>query len=79
MQNVLDLWEIRNITLEGKIITKTLVLSKIPYLTLITSFSKQLIEGMQRIQKAFIWNNLTPKIKHETLCNSFKEGWSQKC
>ena len=74
MQNVLNLWRMRNITLEGKIIIfKTLALSKIVYLTLITSFSKQLIEEIQRIQKAFIWNNLTPKIKHETLCNSFEE------
>ena len=65
----------RNITVEGKItIFKTLALSKIAYLTFITSFSKQLIEEIQRIQKAFIWNNLTPKIKHETLCNSFEEG-----
>ena len=30
--------------------------------------------GIQKIQKAFIWNNLTPKIKHETLCNYFEEG-----
>ena len=75
MQNVLNLWRMRNITLERKIIIfKTLALSKIVYLTLITSFSKQLIEEIQRIQKAFIWNNLTPKIKHETLCNSFEEG-----
>ena len=75
MQNVLNLWRIRNITLEGKIlIFKTLALSKIAYLTLITSFSKQLIEEIQRTQKAFIWNNWTPKIKHETLCNSFEEG-----
>ena len=29
---------------------------------------------MQRIQKAFTWNNFTPKIKHETLCNSFEES-----
>ena len=29
---------------------------------------------MQKIQKAFIWNNLSPKIKHETPCNSFEEG-----
>ena len=63
MQNVLNLWRIRNITLEGKIlIFKTLALSKIVYLTLITSFSKQLIEEIQRIQKATILNNLTPKI-----------------
>ena len=60
----------------GKNIFKTLALtlSKIVYLTLINSFSKQLIEEIQRIQKAFIWNNLTSKIKHETLCNSFEEG-----
>ena len=75
MQNVLDLRRLRNTTLEGKIIIfKTLALSKILYLTLISSFSKQLIEEIQKIQKAFIWNNLTPKIKHETLCNSFEEG-----
>ena len=36
------------------IIFKVLELSKIVYLTLITSFSEQLIEKMQRTQKAFI-------------------------
>ena len=61
----------KNITLEGKIIIfKILALSKIIYLTLITSFSKQLNREMQKIQKAFIWK----KIKHEILCNSFEEG-----
>ena len=63
------------ITLEGKVIIfETLALSNIVYLTLIISFSRQLIEEIQKIQKAFIWNNLTPKIKHETLCNSLEEG-----
>ena len=65
MLNILNLWRIRNISLKGKIIIlKTLVPSKIAYLTLITSISKQSIE---KIQKAFIENNLTPKIKHETV------------
>ena len=64
-----------SITLEGKItIFKTLALSKIVYLTLITSFSEQLIEEIQRIQKAFIWNNLTTRIIHKSLCISFEEG-----
>ena len=63
MQNVLNLWRMRNITLEGKIIiSRTLALSKIVYLTLIISFSKQVIEEIQKIQKAFTRNNLTPKI-----------------
>ena len=52
MQNVLNLWRMRNIKLEGKIIIfKTLILSKIVYLTLINSFSKQLIEEMQKKKK----------------------------
>ena len=29
---------------------------------------------MQAIQKDFVWNNLTLKVKHKTLCNSFEEG-----
>ena len=45
MLNFLNLWRMRNISLEGKIIIfKILALSKTVYLTLITSFSKQLIE-----------------------------------
>ena len=55
MQNFLNLWRMINITLEEKRnIFKTLAPSKIEYLTLITSFSKQLIEEIQKIQKAFI-------------------------
>ena len=74
MQSVLNLWRKRNITLEGKInIFKALALSKIVYLTLITSFSKQFIEEMQTIQKVFIQNNVTPKFKHETPPNYYKE------
>ena len=75
MKNVLNLLRIRNITLEGKIIIfKTLALSKVLHLTLITSFSKQLIEEIQKIQRALIWNNLISNIKHETLRDSFEEG-----
>ena len=68
--NMQNLWRMRNITLEWKTIFKTLALSKTVYMTLITSFSEQLIEEMQRIQKVFIWSNLTSKIKNETLSNS---------
>ena len=74
MQNVLNLWRMKIIALKGKIIIFKTALSKIVFLTLITSFSKLLFEEMQIIQNAFMWNNLTPKIKHKTLCNSFEEG-----
>ena len=29
---------------------------------------------LEKIQKTFLWNNSTPKIKHETLCNYYKAG-----
>ena len=29
---------------------------------------------LEKIQKAFLWNNSTPKIKHETLFNDYKAG-----
>ena len=75
MQNVLNSWRMRNITVDWKIIIfKTLALSKIVHLILITLFSKQLIDEMQKILKDFLWNNQNPKIKHESLCNSFEEG-----
>ena len=51
------------------IIFKTL-LSKF----VLTTLSKQLIEETRKIQKAFIWKDLTLKIKHEILCNSFEDG-----
>ena len=48
----------RNIAVNWKIIIfKTLALSEIVHLTLITLFSKQLLEEMQKILKDFIWNN----------------------
>ena len=58
MQNVLNSWRMRSITVDWKIIIfKTLALSKIVHLILITLFSKQLIDEMQKILKDFIWNN----------------------
>ena len=49
MKNVLNLWRMRNTTLVRKIIIfKTLALSKIVHLILATSFSKHLIEKMQK-------------------------------
>ena len=30
--------------------------------------------NLKKIQKAFFWNNSSPKIKNETLCNEYKAG-----
>ena len=75
IQSVLKIWRMRNLTLEGKIIVfKTLALSKIVHLCLTSVVPKQIIEEIENIQKNFLWNRSTPKIKHSTLCNSFATG-----
>ena len=33
-----------------------------------------IVNELERIQKAFLWKNSSPKIKHETLCNYYKGG-----
>ena len=65
----------RNLSLQGKVIVfNTLALSKIIHLCLASVVPKQIIEEIKNIQKNFLWNRATPKIKHSTPCNSFATG-----
>ena len=62
----------RNLNLEGKIaIFKTIAISKIVFQSFIATVPKHIINELEKIQKAFLWKNSTPKIKHETLCNDY--------
>ena len=73
IQRVLKIWKMRNRTLEGKIVIfKTLAISKIVFQSLITPVPRQFVNELEKIQKAFLWKNYPPKIKHETLCKAYK-------
>ena len=62
-------------TLEGKTtLFKTLAISKIIHLSLITNVPTQIINELNKTQKEFIWNGSNPKIKHSTLCNKHENG-----
>ena len=64
IQQVLRLWNSHTLTLEGRImIFKTLAISTIVYLVLITNVPKETVEELQEIQKTFLWQNSRPKIK----------------
>ena len=52
-------------------ILKTLAISKIDYLALITNVSKVIVEELQKIQEKHLWQNSRPKTK-KTLCNTFE-------
>ena len=71
--NVIKLWCMRHLSLECKItIFKSLALSKIVYLALLTIVPKSIIEALNEIQKKFLWSNKKCKIKHGALCNDYK-------
>ena len=73
--NVVRIWRLRNLSLEGKItIFKTLAISKIVYLALLTNVPKNTLTELNEIQNKFLWNNKKCKIKHDTLCNEHKNG-----
>ena len=74
ISNVIKLWCMRHLSLEGKIIFKSLAIFKIVYLALLTSIPNSFLEKLKQIQKTFLWENKPAKIKHDTLCNNFNEG-----
>ena len=75
IQCVLKLWKLRKLTLEGNIlILKTLVLSKIVFQAFVTPIPNYVVIELEKIQKSFLWANSVSKIKHDTLCNDYKDG-----
>ena len=59
------------------VIFRTIAISKIVFQAFITSqhlLPKHIVNELKKIQKAFFWNNSSPKIKNETLCNDYKAG-----
>ena len=75
IQHVLKLWKLQNLILEGKIlIFKTLALSKIIFQAFATPILIYVVTELEKIQKSFLWENSTSKIKHDTLCNDYKDG-----
>ena len=75
IEEVLKLWCMRNLILEGKVTAfKALAISKIVHLALITNIPASTMKESNKIQKQFIWKNKNPKIKHTNLCNKYDNG-----
>ena len=74
-QNILKLWKLRNLTIEGGIVVfKSLATLKLIHLTLVTEIPTSTINLLTKIQMKFIWKGKNPKIKNSTLCNDYKYG-----
>ena len=75
IQNVIAVWRMRSLTLSGKItILKTLVMSKVVFISFLSSVPKVIIEKLIDVQKDFLWDGKRPKIKHAALLSSYELG-----
>ena len=75
IHGILKLWRMRNLSIEGKIVVfKTLAISKLVYLALLTVTPNHIADEVAKIQKYFIWHDSSPKITRETLRMEFKTG-----
>ena len=75
IHGILKPWRMRNFFIEGKIVLcKTLAISKLGYLALLTVIPNHTIDEVAKIQKYFVWDDLSPKIKHETVRADLKAG-----
>ena len=75
IHGILKLLRMRNLSIECKIVVfKTLAISRLICLALLTVIPNHITDKVVKIQRTFIWLDLSPKIKHETLRTEFKTG-----
>ena len=73
IQNILKLWKLRNLTIEGRIVVfKSLAISKSIHLVLVTEIPTSTINLLTKIQMEFIWKEKNLKIENITLCNDYE-------
>ena len=75
IQNILKLWKLRNLTIEGRIVVfKSLLISKYIHLALVTEIPTSTINLSTKIQMEFIRKGKNPEIKNRTSCNDYEYG-----
>ena len=78
LETVLKIWKSRRLSLLGKIVIfKTLAISKIIFVSYLTTVPSDVIHTLKNIYKNFVWDGKRPKIKHYTLINDYQD-WGLK-
>ena len=75
MQDVLNIWLTRNLSLKGKItILKSLALPKLLYVSTNVPVPSDVIKEAESIISKFLWNYKTPKIKRNVIIQPIENG-----
>ena len=75
IQQLVKGWSQRTLTIAGRIeVFKSLLFSKLVYISFMNVVPKDIITELKVIQKNFIWRGRKPKIKHSTLIGDYVDG-----
>ena len=75
IHGILKVWKMDSLSIKGKtLVFKTVAISKLVYIAVPTVIPNHIADQVAKIQKCFILNDSSPKIKHETLRREFKVG-----
>ena len=74
LERTLNLWKMRGLTLIGRILVKTLGISKFTYVASVTEINKDIIKQVNKLIYNFIWKGKKPRIKKRTLIGNYEDG-----
>ena len=75
IHGILKVWKMDSLSIKGKtLVFKTVAISKLVYIAVPTVIPNHIADQVAKMQKCFILNDSSPKIKHETLRRKFKVG-----
>ena len=75
IQNILKLLKLRNLIIEGRIVVfKSLAISKLIHLALVTEVPTSTTNLLPKIQMEFIWKGKILRIRDSALCNDYENG-----
>ena len=73
--SILKLWRMRQLNFRRRItVFKSLAISEVMHILLITKLHNNTIDLMYKIQKKFIWQGKEAKIRYSTFCNRYENG-----
>ena len=75
VENLVAIWRWRYLTVAGKMsVFESLAFSKVIFISYLSYVPPAIINKIEALQKEFIWNGKTPKVKHTTLISNYEDG-----
>ncbi len=80
LEYTLQMWRQRNLSIKGKItVVNCLALAPLIYLSSVKDTPLKVFQEVKKIILKFIWNDGTPKIAYDILCQDIKHGGLKLC